>query len=285
MRELVEGVAVIGGGVAGFTLAAALRARKLPVELAGVRAAGPDRNLHLWPGALAALERIGLLDPVVRQGTALERLRLSSSSGRTLVDLDARQLSGGGIGCLTIRASAFLEVLQAACAGVPAHLGRRVIGYAEDELWRHVHLRGRLAAARAGRRRRGRRQSRVRTQCLDDGPPQYSGDSVWEGIGPRPASYAHAPAALDLIWGADGSAPESCPSGSTVARWHGGSTSRRASAAAASQVPENLSSVRRSRPWAAPFATSSRRRPRPRSAEPTCIHGAGSGSRAGAASP
>jgi 2-polyprenyl-6-methoxyphenol hydroxylase-like FAD-dependent oxidoreductase len=204
MREMVEGVAVIGGGVAGFTLAAALRARGLPVELAGVRGAGPDRHLHLWPGALAALDRIGLLGPVVRHGTALERLRLSSSSGHTLIDLDARQLSGGGIGCLTIRASAFIEVLQGACAGVPIRLDRRVIGYAEDELgvlftfeggW---PLRAPVAVGADGVR------SRVRLQCLDDGAPMYSGDSVWEGIGPRPASYAHAPAALDLIWGADG---------------------------------------------------------------------------------
>ena len=224
MRELVEGVAVIGNGVAGFTLAAALRARGFPVELAGVRAAGPDRILHLWPGALAALDRIGLLAPVVRHGTALERLRLSSPSGRALVDIDARQLSGGGIGCLAIRASAFSEVLQAACAGVPVHLDRRVIGYAEDELgvlftfeggW---PLRAPAAVGADGVR------SKVRLQCLDDGAPSYSGDSVWEGIARRPASYAHGPAALDLAWGADGVRAGIVPidsggDGSQVAWW------------------------------------------------------------------
>jgi 2-polyprenyl-6-methoxyphenol hydroxylase-like FAD-dependent oxidoreductase len=131
-------------------------------------------------------------------------LRLSSASGRELVDLDARQLSDGGIGCLAIRASALFEVLQAAFVGVPIHLGRRVLGYAEDE--RGVTftfeggwpLRAPAAVGADGVR------SSVRLQCLDDGRPQYSGDSVWEGIGPRPASYAHAPAALDLTWGADG---------------------------------------------------------------------------------
>jgi hypothetical protein len=92
VRELVDGIAVVGTGVAGLTLSAALGTHRRPVELVGARMGGLiahggatdgafDRGVHLWPRALAALERIGLLGPLAARGGWIERLRLWSCCG------------------------------------------------------------------------------------------------------------------------------------------------------------------------------------------------------------
>ena len=212
MRELVEGIAVVGAGIAGLTLSAALGSRRVPVELIGTHIGGLiaragatdgafDRGVHLWPRAIAALERIGLLGPLVARGGRIERLRLWSSTGRMLAELASREaldVAGG----LAVRASALIDVLLAGCAGVAVDTGRRALGYSEDDHGVALTfdggrpLRAPLVVGADGA------SSAIRMQCLDDGPPAYSGDSVWEGIAPDIGMLP--PGTLDVYWGAHG---------------------------------------------------------------------------------
>ena len=212
MRELVEGIAVVGSGVAGLTLSAALGSRRFPIELIGTRVGGLlarggaaegafDRGVHLWPRAIAALERIGLLAPVAARGSRIERLRLWSSTGRMLVELasrDALEVAGG----VAVRASVLVDVLLAGCAGVDIDTDRRALGYSEDEHGVALTfeggwpLRAPLVVGADGA------SSAIRKQCLDDGPPAYSGDSAWEGIAPGVDMLP--PGTLDFCWGAHG---------------------------------------------------------------------------------
>jgi 2-polyprenyl-6-methoxyphenol hydroxylase-like FAD-dependent oxidoreductase len=212
VRELVEGIAVVGSGVAGLTLSAALGSRRVPVELIGARVGGLiarggaaddafDRGIHLWPRAMAALERIGLLAPLAARGSRIERLRLWSSTGRVLAEVASREaleVAGG----VAVRASALVDVLLAGCAGVDIDTGRRALGYSEDEHGVALTfdggwpLRAPLVVGADGA------SSAIRMQCLDDGPPVYSGDSVWEGIASGVDMLP--PGTLDFCWGAHG---------------------------------------------------------------------------------
>jgi 2-polyprenyl-6-methoxyphenol hydroxylase-like FAD-dependent oxidoreductase len=202
--ERVDGVVVVGGGPAGLALAAALRSRRFPVEVLTAGAAGlangggaADSSLCLWGGALAALDRIGLGEAMRARGAPIQRLRLWSATGRSLLDLAARDVPG--LDGLALRSSALREVLRAACADVPIETGRRVIGYAEDDQGVEIDLetggpvRAALLAGADGA------HSAVRRQGLDDGLPAYSGDSVLEGIGP-PRRWL-PPGTLHVFWG------------------------------------------------------------------------------------
>jgi 2-polyprenyl-6-methoxyphenol hydroxylase-like FAD-dependent oxidoreductase len=160
-----------------------------------------DRGIHLWPRAIAALGRIGLLGPLAARGGRIERLRLWSSTGRMLAELaspEALEVAGG----LAVRGSALIDVLLAGCAGVEIDTGRRALGYGEDEHGVALTfdggwpLRAPLVVGADGA------ASAIRRQCLEDGPPEYSGDSGWEGIASGVGRLP--PGTLDFYWGADG---------------------------------------------------------------------------------
>jgi 2-polyprenyl-6-methoxyphenol hydroxylase-like FAD-dependent oxidoreductase len=182
MRELVEGVAVVGAGLAGLTLAAALRARRQPVEVLDASDTAPAGHprawLCLWSGALTAFERSGI-PSLVGRGVPIDRVQVWSDRGNLLVDLPARDAPVGG---LVIRYPALMDALVAGCEGVPFHAGQQLIGYAEDPRGVVItchggwDLRAPVLVGADGPR------SMVRRQCRDDGLPSYSGDSAYEGI-------------------------------------------------------------------------------------------------------
>jgi 2-polyprenyl-6-methoxyphenol hydroxylase-like FAD-dependent oxidoreductase len=183
MHVLEDGVAVVGGGLAGLTLAAALRGLKRPVEVIDARSDSPvgrhDRGRCLWRGGLAALARAGVGPALVSHGVPIQRVQIWSGRGRLLIDLSARDAPVSG---LCIREDALIHILEAACADVSFHNDQQLATYAEDG--RGVVLschggwtmRAPVVAGADGAR------STVRDVCLDDGPPEYSGDTVWEGI-------------------------------------------------------------------------------------------------------
>jgi salicylate hydroxylase len=179
----VQGVAVVGSGLGGLALAATLQARGVQAQLIDGHLDSPvglpDRGLCLWGGALSALDHLGLRPALMARGVSIERVQVWAARGRLLVDLPAREQPVGG---LCLRHAALIEVLAAACANVPFERGQQVISYEESD--QSVEL-----AARSGRTFRATvavaadgPRSLVRAQCLEDGPPSYSGDTVWQGI-------------------------------------------------------------------------------------------------------
>jgi 2-polyprenyl-6-methoxyphenol hydroxylase-like FAD-dependent oxidoreductase len=155
--------------------------------------------LLLWGGALAALARIGLHDEVHAAGAPVERLQVWSSTGPLLAELGgegATRLPG-----LALPGPVLVDILRRACADVPVAIGQRLLGYGEDE--RGVELefagggvvRAPIVIGADGV------ASAVRAQCLDDGPPEHSGDSVWEGITTLPGALPFG--TLHLTWARD----------------------------------------------------------------------------------
>src|SRR5262245_3060424 len=133
MREVAEGVAVVGAGLAGFTLAAVLRAKSWPVEVVEARDSlgrTAEHTYCLWRGALMALDRVGLAEPIRARAAPIHRLRLWSGGGRLLLDLPARAAPVEG---LAIRTGQLEAGLRELCSDVPLHFGQHLIGYSEDD--------------------------------------------------------------------------------------------------------------------------------------------------------
>ncbi len=77
-------IRIIGGGVAGLALAAALDPEQHDVTVVERREQMPDANtsLAIWPGARAALEQLGVLDGLADQSPSIERFPMRSATGR-----------------------------------------------------------------------------------------------------------------------------------------------------------------------------------------------------------
>ena len=104
MHEIVEGVAVVGGGLSGLALAATLRARRFPVEIldaASEARFASQRGLCLWNGALTALEPTGVVAEATALGAPIKRLQIWSAGGQLLLDMSARYTPVGGLAVRT----------------------------------------------------------------------------------------------------------------------------------------------------------------------------------------
>ena len=87
-------VAVVGGGIAGLTLAAALDPRRFAVTVheAEPERAGAGFALGLWPAALRALSRIGAREAVAALGHRPPGAGLHTIAGRRLLPLGSPPL-------------------------------------------------------------------------------------------------------------------------------------------------------------------------------------------------
>ncbi len=107
-RSPVRRVAVVGGGVAGLAVAAAVGPGvEVVVHEAQPERAGYGTSLALWPSARRALGHLGALDDVVRAGVAVGPGRLHAIDGRPLTGAHEADL-------LAVPRPALLEALTRA---------------------------------------------------------------------------------------------------------------------------------------------------------------------------
>ena len=121
-------VVIVGGGVAGLSLARALKnAGHSPLVI--------ERDPE-WPAtgtadylpanAVRALDRLGIADDVAAAAHPISRQRVTGSRERTLVDLPVSSIWGEGASCLAMRRSTLHKLLQAATPDVPVRLGTTI---------------------------------------------------------------------------------------------------------------------------------------------------------------
>ena len=198
--ERIEGVAVIGSGVAALTLAAALHREHYPVQVLEDGAEVVDGGLVLWGGAFAALSRMGLGPALLQAGAHIQRLKIWSARDQLLVDVSSADAPGAVEG-VAIRARALFDLLRLACGTVPRYRAGHLLGYGEDEHGVMLTLSGGLNVRALVVVGADGATSPTRRQCLDDGPPLYTGDTLWEGI--TRADWV-VPGALHLFWASYG---------------------------------------------------------------------------------
>jgi 2-polyprenyl-6-methoxyphenol hydroxylase-like FAD-dependent oxidoreductase len=121
-------VVIAGGGVAGLSLARALKNAghsPLVIERSSEWPATGTAD-YLPANAVRALDRLGIADDVAAAAHPISRQRVTGTRGRDLVDLPVSSIWGEGASCVAMRRSALHKLLQAATCDVPARLGTTI---------------------------------------------------------------------------------------------------------------------------------------------------------------
>jgi 2-polyprenyl-6-methoxyphenol hydroxylase-like FAD-dependent oxidoreductase len=181
-----ERILIVGGGIGGLTLAAALRRHGFTPQLiehsAVWRTVGA--GMAMQPNGIRVLRALGLGAAVERAGTVIRRWDYCDQRGSVLAETDLEALWGGVGPFIGIASAELQRVSIAASADVPMRLGTWLVslGIGDDgvsvglsdgstETYDLV-----VGADGIG--------STVRQLAVDPTPPVYGGQMVWRSLAP-----------------------------------------------------------------------------------------------------
>jgi len=182
----VERVLIVGGGLGGLTLAAALHARRVEAEIVERESEWQalGAGLSVQPNGMRVLGEYGLDESVVAGGCTVERWVFADQGGRALCEIDLREVwrdVGPFVGTARARLQ---DALVAGAAGIPCRMGTSVsaIELSSD----HVKVDftdGTTAAYDLVVGADGIR-SRVRHLVFGEVKPTFAGQISWRSIAP-----------------------------------------------------------------------------------------------------
>jgi 2-polyprenyl-6-methoxyphenol hydroxylase-like FAD-dependent oxidoreductase len=185
----VNNVLIVGGGVGGLTLAIALRAAGIAVEIVDIQPHPSGSGIGIGPSGLRLLDRFGLAAKIVAEGTSSNSIFYGDAAGRPIADLAYVAKSGNGLPSnVTLTRAALSAVLlkEALAAGALLREGITVEHIAETD--DHV-----VATLSDGSTRNvdivvgaDGAYSRVRELVFDkDLKPVFAGQGVWRWLVPN----------------------------------------------------------------------------------------------------
>jgi 2-polyprenyl-6-methoxyphenol hydroxylase-like FAD-dependent oxidoreductase len=185
MRD-VDKVLIVGGGIAGLTLARALRHGGFTVELversAAWRAVGG--GIGVQANAMRMLRALGLDASVERAGACLRRWSFCDQAGEVLLENDLEALWQGIGPCIGIERVRLQQILVAGVEGIPCRLGMSIrslkqwgngVSVAFDDGSSDIY--GLVVGADGI-------LSNVRALALGTIAPAYTGAMAWRSIAP-----------------------------------------------------------------------------------------------------
>lgn len=188
-------IAVVGAGIGGLAVAAALARRGFRVEVLeqSREIAGAGAGLQISPNGFAVLAALGLGKRTMESAVAARAVRLfDGPSSRRILTLDLAR-SGAERRFLLMRRSDLIAILAGAAedAGATMRLGERVERVLEMPGGIRLHLAG--GGAREAALAIGADGIRSRFRPLLNGPaePAFSGHVAWRALIPGDASCAH----------------------------------------------------------------------------------------------
>jgi 2-polyprenyl-6-methoxyphenol hydroxylase-like FAD-dependent oxidoreductase len=121
----VNSVLVVGGGIAGLTLATALRERGIVTTVVELHDAWPSlgAGLSVQPNGLRVLRRLGLADAVVDAGAVIERWLFADQAGSTLYEIRLDDVWAGVGPCVGITRAGLQNALVGATPVSSCRLG------------------------------------------------------------------------------------------------------------------------------------------------------------------
>ncbi len=185
----VERILIVGGGIGGLSLAAALHRQGFAPELVERspqwRATGT--GLGVLANGMRALRALDLDGAVAGAGTVLRRWRFCNARGEVLCDTDLEALWGDVGPCVGIERGTLLEALLAGAA-VPARLGTAVRGLVQEPARVGVAFSDGSCADYDLVIGADGIYSTVRALAMGGPSPRYAGQVVWRSVIPTPVS-------------------------------------------------------------------------------------------------
>jgi 2-polyprenyl-6-methoxyphenol hydroxylase-like FAD-dependent oxidoreductase len=121
-------VIIAGGGIAGLSLARALKqAGHNPLVIERSTEWPTTGTAHYLPAnALRALDGLGIGEDIAAAAHPISQQRVTGTGGRTLVDLPVSSIWGEASRCAAIRRNSLHEILRAATADIPMRMGTTI---------------------------------------------------------------------------------------------------------------------------------------------------------------
>jgi 2-polyprenyl-6-methoxyphenol hydroxylase-like FAD-dependent oxidoreductase len=180
----VREVLIVGGGIAGLSLAGALaRAGLAPEVVERAPAWAPlGAGIVLSVNAMAVLRRLGLAEAARARGLALAEAAIADERGRTLGRTDFRSLVARHGDTIAIHRADLHEVLLRGSGGVPLRMGTTVV--AIEPAGERVRARLSDGSERECDLLVGADglRSAVRALVFGANPPRYSGYTCWRFV-------------------------------------------------------------------------------------------------------
>lgn len=131
----IERILIVGGGIAGLTLAAALHRQGFRAELVERSTTwhAPGAGILLHANGVRMLRALGLGEAVEQAGTIVRRWGFFDQQGEALCDTDLEELWGEVGPCIGIERPRLQEVLLAGAAAVPCRLGTSITSLTQGE--------------------------------------------------------------------------------------------------------------------------------------------------------
>ncbi|HEX8770060.1 MAG TPA: FAD-dependent monooxygenase, partial [Acidimicrobiales bacterium] len=182
----VERVLIVGGGIAGLSLGAALHGRGVTVDLVERsetwQAVGA--GLSIQPNGTRILQRLGLDTSAVERGLPLERWIFANDQGEVLCDIDLGSVWGTVGPFLGIARAALQDVLVEGAAGVACRLGTTVSSIVNAGTHVDVEFTDRSSAVYDLVVGADGLHSQVRSMAVEDVTPTFAGQIAWRSLSP-----------------------------------------------------------------------------------------------------
>jgi 2-polyprenyl-6-methoxyphenol hydroxylase-like FAD-dependent oxidoreductase len=187
-------ILIVGGGIAGLSLAIALRRTGAEAELVERSPAWPvvGAGIVLQGNAVRALRALGVGEAIIAASAPLPRWGFFDQQGEQLSETDLSDLWCDVGPCLAITRMRLQQILLAAAVHVPCRLGLALTGLTQDDNRVSVTFADGsvgeydLVVGADGL------HSTVRRLAISAGPPRYADTMIWRSIVPgRPLGLDH----------------------------------------------------------------------------------------------
>ena len=175
-------VLIVGGGIGGLCLAAALTRHGIACEIVEREPAWTTvgAGISFYPNGVRALRRLGLGDAAVSAGATIDMVRTCDRAGNVVSEFPGEYWEGIGQ-TFAIHRAALQRILLDAIGDIPVHMGVTVASLddrgdtVDVVLTNGASLTAALVVGADGIR------SRVRDLCIGRLKPRYVGQMYWRG--------------------------------------------------------------------------------------------------------
>jgi 2-polyprenyl-6-methoxyphenol hydroxylase-like FAD-dependent oxidoreductase len=187
-------ILIAGGGIAGLTLAAALRQRGFAPELVERSSEWKTvgAGIAVQPNGLRALHALGAGTNVEQAGTVIRHWLFRDHRGELLCDIDLEELWGETGTFLGVEQAKLQTALRAAATGTHCHLGTWITSLSQSDHGAFVRFNDGsegdydLVVGADGI------ASAARELTLSTDPPVYGGQMAWRSVAPiRPGGLTN----------------------------------------------------------------------------------------------